>query len=143
MRRTLTLAEGVRAQSLRRLVRQKVTCAFCGHRYLPRQLRLVGFDGTLWLFLGACSHCRSVALIAVIPGSGAGRRAAYGPAASATDNSSGQADTAAVASVTPATAVTADAAVTIDDVLDLHEHLASFDGDFHRLFQSGQPGVDG
>jgi hypothetical protein len=130
LRRTLTLAEGIRAQSLRRLVRHKVTCAFCGRRYLPRHLRFAGYDGKLWLFLGACSRCGAMALIGVVLGAGPGSdwRAVGGPSASGTDGLAGQ------------PAVTA---VTIDDVLDLHDHLASFDGDFHRLFRSDQLGAEG
>ena len=119
MRRTLTLAEGVRAQSLRRLVRHKVTCAFCGRRYLPRHLRFVGFDGTVWLFLGACGHCQSLALIGVVL----------------------QRGRPSICELTPDELVHTgeQRPVTTDDVLDVHDHLASFDGDFRSLFGSLPP----
>jgi hypothetical protein len=120
LRRTLTLAEGVRAQSLRRLVRHKVTCAFCGHRYLPRHLRFVGFDGTVWLFLAACGRCQSLALIGVIPRS----------------------ERPHLTDVTPDDIVHPGerSPVSTDDVLDVHERLASFDGDLRDLFASLPPG---
>jgi len=123
LRRTLTLAEGVRAQSLRRLVRHKVTCAFCGRRYRPRHLRFVGFDDAVWLFLGACGHCQSVALIGVVLQEGR----------------------PSVRELTPSELVhfAQQPAVTTDDVLDMHDHLASFEGDFRRLFQSLPPAADG
>lgn len=119
MRRTLTLAEGVRAQSLRRLVRHKVTCAFCGRHYQPRRLRFVGFDKSVWLFLAACAHCQSLALIGVVLQDGG----------------------ATVRELTPAELehFSRRPAVTTDDVLDVHDHLASFDGDFHRLFHPPSP----
>jgi hypothetical protein len=144
VRRTLTLAQGVRAQSLRRLLRHKVTCAFCGRRYLPRCLRFVGFDGKLWFFLGACSGCRAVALIGVIPGDEPGSRPEAGfdtglrPGLSFGDGPSGPR-----ACAREAAGAGERSAVSIDDVLDLHNRLASFDGDFRRLFGLGQLGVDG
>lgn len=70
-------------------------------------------------------------------GSGDGSRAAHESSAGKNDELPGQ------AGVSPVTSPTSIGAITIDDVLDLHDHLASFDGDFHRLFQSGQPGPDG
>jgi hypothetical protein len=119
LRRTLTLAEGVRAQSLRRLVRHKVTCAFCGCRYLPRHLRFVGFDGTVWLFLGACGRCQALALIGVVLQNG---RPSMNKLASNELAHPGERRP-----------------VTTDDVLDVHDQLASFDGDFRGLFASLPP----
>jgi hypothetical protein len=119
LRRTLTLAEGVRAQSLRRLVRHKVTCAFCGRRYLPRRLRFVGFDDDVWLFLGACGHCQSLALIGVVLQNG--RSSLRELTSSELVHFGGR------------------PAVTTDDLLDVHDRLASFDGDFRGLFGSLPP----
>jgi hypothetical protein len=119
LRRTLTLAEGVRAQSLRRLVRHKVTCAFCRRRYLPRHLRFVGFDGTIWLFLGACERCQSLALIGVVLQSG---RPSMSELTVDELAHSGERRP-----------------VTTDDLLDVHDQLASFDGDFRGLFGSLSP----
>jgi len=91
-------------------------CSNCKQQYSLEDARVIERQGELWVLSVRCSHCDAQAYVAaVVDGDGAEidemRR---------TDE--------------PDSEDAAEEPVTVDDVLDVHEFLDSFDGDFAALF---------
>lgn len=87
-------------------------CSVCKAHYSIDDARVIERQGELWVLSVYCSHCRTQALVAaVLDGDGA------------------EVDTFDRAPLQhhyePA---------NVDDVLDMHRFLETFDGDFHALF---------
>jgi hypothetical protein len=89
------------------------TCSQCHQPYELQDIRIVGRHGNLWVLAVSCSHCDAHACVAAVV------------------SDSDVEDVTAEESASNADAGTP---VTVDDVLDMHEFLESFDGDFHALF---------
>lgn len=94
-------------------------CSTCGRAHELDDLRVVGRSGTLWMLGVTCPSCNSQSFVAAVVGD----QADVDPDVSSFDD----------ADVEPALSETGEP-VTVDDVLDMHEFLESFNGDFHRLF---------
>lgn len=102
-------------QFLKRLV-SNIKCGVCGQRYEATNVKVLGHQDDLW-FLGVyCSSCRSRGLAAVVVR-----------------------ESSIVEIVTDLTEaemarLQQAEAVNIDDLLDIHNFLKHFDGDFARFF---------
>ncbi len=87
-------------------------CSVCNEQYSIDDARIIERQGELWVLSIRCSHCRTQALVAaVVDGDGA------------------EVDT-----FDRALLVQPDEPASVDDVLDMHRFLETFDGDFHALF---------
>ncbi|MGA7672748.1 MAG: hypothetical protein WBW04_20195 [Nitrolancea sp.] len=91
-------------------------CSNCKQQYSLDDARVIERQGELWVLSVHCSHCEAQAYVAaVVDGEGAEvdemNRADEPDSEGATEES-----------------------VSVDDVLDLHEFLDTFDGDFAALF---------
>jgi hypothetical protein len=87
-------------------------CSVCKEHYTIDDARVIERQGELWVLSISCSHCRTQALVAaVVDGDGA------------------EVDT-----FDPAPMEQPDEPANVDDVLDMHRFLETFDGDFHALF---------
>lgn len=93
-------------------------CSVCGEQYLSANIKVLGHRDNLWFLSVACHSCKSQGLVAAvikeegeIPGVITDlSKVEY----SKLENSS---------------------TVTGDDVLDMHQFLSQFEGDFERLFK--------
>lgn len=91
-------------------------CSNCQHQYSLDDARVIERQGELWVLSVRCSHCEAQAYVAaVVDGDGAEVDEVTG---SVDDNFE----------------IVTDSPVTVDDVLDLHQFLETFDGDFAALF---------
>ena len=115
MKRNAVPPGGVSAQIVRQLVRAKVTCAVCGKRYRLDGLSFLGHRDGVWAYMAVCGRCRTVALIGVVLQQGQ----------------------PIIRDVTRRELKHFESQPPIgaDDVLDMHELLEHFDGDFASLFQ--------
>ncbi len=93
-------------------------CAKCKHHYSLDDARVVERQGELWVLSVRCSHCETQAYVAAVVDS-----------ESMDVDQIGTMESDAVIEED-----VADDPVSVDDVLDLHEFLETFDGDFARLF---------
>jgi uncharacterized protein YkuJ len=93
-------------------------CAKCKHNYSLDDARVIERQGELWVLSVRCSHCETQAFVAAV---------VDGDAAEIDDIDQAE---VAVEIVEDEIAEP----VTTDDVLDLHEFLDDFDGDFQALF---------
>ncbi len=98
-------------------------CAKCKHHYSLDDTRVVERQGELWVLSVRCSHCDTQAYVAAVVDSESMDVDQIGTMESTDVETEDVLDEADV-----------DEPVSVDDVLDLHLFLESFDGDFARLF---------
>jgi hypothetical protein len=99
-------------------------CSQCHTPYRLDDARVVGQTGNLWVLAIRCSHCASQAFVAAVVGDD---DIDVDSALSALLGNE-------LGDLSEVVAEYTTEPVTVDDVLDMHEFLDSFDGDFHRLF---------
>lgn len=92
-------------------------CSHCHHPHSLEDFRVVGRNGNLWVLTIHCSACESQAFVAAVVGD---QGADIAEAEAGDDVFESVADEPSP--------------VTVDDVLDMHEFLDAFDGDFFSLF---------
>ncbi|HVB64103.1 MAG TPA: hypothetical protein VNE17_05180 [Nitrolancea sp.] len=91
-------------------------CSVCKQQYALEDARVVERQGELWVLSICCSHCNTQALVAAVVDSEGAAVDAFEP----TDIEDVTENVVEVANV--------------DDVLDMHRFLETFDGDFMSLF---------
>jgi hypothetical protein len=89
-----------------------IKCESCGHAYQVTDIEIIGHEDSIWLFSVSCSHCQTQGLVAIVV-----REANIEKMA--TDLTEAEYDRFAWATV-----------VEINDVLDMHNFLKEFGGDF-------------
>ncbi|HET9014105.1 MAG TPA: hypothetical protein VFN57_00805 [Thermomicrobiaceae bacterium] len=94
-------------------------CAQCHRPHDLEDLRVVGRNGNLWVLAVRCGGCGTRAFVAAVVGD-------YG--IDIAEAEAGEWDVVDVDEILEAEPV------GVDDVLDMHEFLESFDGDFQSLF---------
>ena len=93
-------------------------CGICGRPYQPSHISILGHREDLWFLSVFCAACTSQALVAAVIKEGN--------------------VTEVVTDLTEAELAkfSADSSVEADDVLDIHNFLKDFEGDFSDLFSS-------
>ena len=102
-----------------RLIRSLMTnirCGVCGEHYEGENVRILGHYTDLWFLSVYCPGCHSQGLVAAVLNEGRQPELVI----DLTDEEYAK--------------FSEMAAVDADDVLDLHDFLKEFDGDFSRLF---------
>ncbi len=102
-------------QFIKRLI-TTIKCGVCGHHYEGSNVRILGHRDDLWFLSVFCPACRSQGLMAAVINEGRLPELV-------TDLTEEE-----YARFCPLVVVVA------DDVLDVHNFLRDFDGDFSRLF---------
>ncbi len=92
-------------------------CVVCGHHYSVEEIEIVGRQEECWFLSMVCEECRTQGLVAAMVGKS-------GPVEILTD----------VEDEVEDLDILRPKPVTADDVLDMHEFLMKFDGNFHALF---------
>ncbi|MBM3157020.1 MAG: hypothetical protein FJ004_07010 [Chloroflexi bacterium] len=92
-----------------------IKCESCGHTYRVSDIEILGHEEYIWLFNVSCGHCRTQGLVAIVVREANIEKwitdlteAEYGSFAQA-------------------------ATVEINDVLDMHNFLKEFDGNFASI----------
>lgn len=103
-------------------------CSVCHHEFVQDDIRVVSRTQDMWMMVVTCTECHARNFVAAVLGDGdpaeaqlALRRLSEAPSG---------------IDVQPEDSLPAGDPVSIDDVLEMHEYLAGFDGDFGRLFGS-------
>jgi len=91
-------------------------CSACGWRYVPDNISILGHEEDLWFLRVFCSACRTQYLVAAVIREGKAPEVI-------TDLTEAELDKFRNAG-----------RLTADEVLDMHNFLKAFDGDFSRLF---------
>jgi hypothetical protein len=102
-------------------------CSVCHHEFEPDDIRVVSRKDDMWMMVVTCTECHARNFVAAVFGGGdpaeaqlALRRLSEAPSGrdeSPADGPQGH-------------------PVSVDDVLEMHQFLREFDGDFSRLFAS-------
>jgi hypothetical protein len=110
------------SSEVRRIVLSVVEdCVHCRQRFSLDDMRVVGRNGNLWVLAVRCPECASQSFVAAVVG----------------EHDDGTTiEAAAIDLIEEEDVEQAGGAepVSVDDVLDMHEYLEEFDGDFLRLF---------
>lgn len=104
-------------------------CSVCHHSFVPDDIHVISRKSDMWMMVVECSECQGRNFVAAVLNDGDPGEAQL--ALRRLSESGAKNDRT---DVKPSPALPK---VTVDDVLDMHEFLASFDGDFQRLFVRG------
>jgi hypothetical protein len=109
------------SSEVRRIVLSVVEdCAHCRQRFSLDDMRIVGRNGSLWVLAVRCPECSAQSFVAAVVGE---------------HDDGTTVEAAAIDFIDEDTDSSIDAEpVCVDDVLDMHEFLEEFDGNFLRLF---------
>ena len=119
-------------KQIKRIVLNRMErCSVCHHVFDYDDIQVVSRRADMWMMVVTCTECHGRNFVAAVLGDGnpdeaqlALRRLSEG---NPTGVDTGNGEEVGEAGGTP---------VTVDDVLDMHEFLAGFDGDFARLFRA-------
>jgi hypothetical protein len=108
-------------------------CAVCHHVFAPEDIHVLSRKSDMWMMVVACTECHARNFVAAVLGDGDPSQAQLALRRLSEQSARAGVELAAAGGdpVAPA------APVSIDDVLEMHEFLRGFDGDFQRLFRSG------
>lgn len=111
------------SSEVRRIVLSVVEdCIQCRQRFSVEDMRVVGRNGNLWVLAVRCPECASQSFVAAVVG----------------EHDDGTTVEAAAIDLVEEDAVDPEPEfmepIDVDDVLDMHEFLNEFDGNFLRLF---------
>jgi hypothetical protein len=117
-------------KQIKRIVLNRMErCTVCHHVFEPEDIHVLSRKADMWMMVVQCTECHARNFVAAVLGDGdpdeaqlALRRLSQGYAG---------------AEIEATTAEAAGPPVSVDDVVDMHEFLRDFDGDFQRLFRSG------
>ncbi len=101
-----------------------VKCNVCGSHYESDKVDVLGHQEELWFLSVTCGHCRSQGLVAALIRDA---KSTEPPEVVELSTDIGEAEQ-------PDEEPAPSSPVTGDDLLDMHEFLKGFDGDFNSLF---------
>lgn len=109
------------SSEVRRIVLSVVEdCIQCQQRFSVDDMRVVGRNGNLWVLAVRCPECASQSFVAAVVGEHDDGTTVEAAAIDLIDEDLEEPDNVEL--------------VDVDDVLDMHEFLEEFDGNFLRLF---------
>lgn len=108
-------------------------CGICHHEFVPDDIKVVSRRPAVWTMVVECDECHARSFVAAMlqDGDPSEAREALQHLSEERSLSIGDIDgeTASVIESAPS--------IATDDVLDMHEFLREFEGDFASLFKSG------
>jgi hypothetical protein len=116
-------------RQIKRIVLDRMDrCSVCHRPFAPEDVHILSRKPDVWMMLVQCTDCHSRSFVAALLGDGdptAARMALQKLTAEHAEMPVSD-DSAPSASRRP---------ITVDDVLEMHEFLKTFDGDFQKLFK--------
>ena len=107
-------------------------CTVCHHIFAPEDIHIVSRKPDLWTMVVACGECNSRNFVAAVLGDGDPAQAQLALRKLSEQGAEGVSDIAPDDAEIPA-----GDPVSVDDVLEMHDFLKRFNGDFQRLFRAG------
>ena len=105
-------------------------CSVCHHVYVPEDIHVLSRKPDMWMMVVQCAECQARNYVAAVLNDGDASEARR----ALNRLSELDAKAAEAVELEPTAPVEARPPVTVDDVLDMHEYLRDFDGDFKKLF---------
>ena len=100
-----------------------IKCGVCGENYETSSIEILGHQDNTWFLNASCPACHSRALVAAIL------------------NDDKLLDTVTDLSEAELTTLSETNTISADDILDVHNYLNGFDGDFINLFNQNDRAV--
>ena len=104
-------------------------CGVCHRAFVPDDIQVLSRKPDMWMMLVECADCRARNFVAAVLNDGDPAEAQLA-LRRLSEGAGREPDQPPIPSEAPPSGRTVDA----HDVLDMHEFLATFDGDFRRLF---------
>jgi hypothetical protein len=127
-------------KQIKRIVLDRMErCSVCHRGFQPDDIHVLSRRTDMWMMVVACAECHARNFVAAVLNDGDPQEAQL----ALRRLSQSDVDPDALAGLggssreKQAPAAPAEPPVSIDDVLDMHEFLNDFDGDFDKLFRAG------
>ncbi len=106
-------------------------CSVCHNEFATDDIQVVSRRPDLWMMVVTCNECHGRNFVAAVLGDGDPDEAQVALRKLSEGGQIGR-----VGPKIRETSAPLGPSVSVDDVIDMHEFLAGFDGDFARLFRS-------
>ncbi len=103
-------------------------CSVCHHGFEPEDIHVLSRKADMWMMVVECTECHARNFVAAVLGDGDPSEAQLALRRLSEGYAEAEADEPAAGE--------RGAPVSVDDVVDMHEFLRDFDGDFQRLFRT-------
>ena len=119
-------------KQIKRIVLNRMErCSVCHNEFASDDIQVVSRRDDMWMMVVTCNECHGRNFVAAVLGDG-DPDAAQMALRKLSEGGRNGLDIPGIGEPT----VAAGPPVTVDDVIDMHEFLNGFDGDFTRLFRS-------
>jgi hypothetical protein len=108
-------------------------CGVCHRSYEPEDVHVLSRKPDFWMMLVQCTDCQAKSFVAAVMKDGDPKEARLALRQLTEQAESG---TVTIETEAPDEVIIQGDPVTANDVLDMHEFLDGFDGDFQKLFAS-------
>jgi hypothetical protein len=112
-------------------------CGVCHRSYEPEDVHVLSRKPDFWMMLVQCTDCQAKSFVAAVMKDGDPKEARMALRQLTEQAESG---TVTIETEAPDEVIIQGDPVSATDVLDMHEFLDSFDGDFQKLFTSSSGG---
>jgi ribosomal protein S27E len=109
------------SQALIRQIAANVTCASCGHHFAARDIELVGKRDHVWAMRVNCRECHTKALLLAVVNQGTARSVETDLVPEDWERFKDS------------------PAISMDDVISVHEFIQAYDGDFTDILEEPLP----
>jgi hypothetical protein len=117
-------------KQIKRIVLDRMErCSVCHRDFVADDVHVLSRKSDMWMLMVSCSECHARNFVAAVIGDGDAEEAQLAL------RRLGEEHLRSRDSIEPESDVVAGEPVSIDDVLEMHEFLSSFDGDFRSLFR--------
>ena len=121
-------------KQIKRIVLNRMErCTVCHRTFAPDDIQVLSRKDDMWMMVVECDECHARNFVAAVLGDGDPSEAQL--ALRRLSQGYGHKEGIGADDVPPAGP--AEPPVSVDDVVDMHEFLRGFDGDFQKLFRAG------
>jgi hypothetical protein len=119
-------------KQIKRIVLDRMErCSVCHRGFEPDDVQVLSRKSDMWMLMVSCGECHARNFVAAVIGDGDAEEAQLALRRLGEEHLRSRLESA---SDSKAEEDTADP-ISVDDVLEIHEFLQGFDGDFKQLFQ--------
>jgi hypothetical protein len=120
-------------KQIKRIVLDRMErCSVCHRGFEPDDVQVLSRKSDMWMLMVSCGECHARNFVAAVIGDGDAEEAQLALRRLGEEHLRSRLETVAEADDEDI----ASEPVSIDDVLEIHEFLQGFDGDFRQLFKS-------
>jgi hypothetical protein len=120
-------------KQIKRIVLDRMErCSVCHRGFEPDDVQVLSRKSDMWMLMVSCGECHARNFVAAVIGDGDAEEAQLALRRLGEEHLRSRLETVSEAEEDDV----ASEPVSIDDVLEIHEFLKGFDGDFRQLFKS-------